>query len=97
MVIGPIKTSLPLKPQGWRRKRPFGRDVAALDQSMPHSHQIQPRSSRTTGAERCGKVDVVPNFFLPFFHRGWLWNLVGGLEHFYTFFIFPYIGNNHPN
>ena len=23
--------------------------------------------------------------------------LVGGLEHFYTFFIFPYIGNNHPN
>ena len=23
--------------------------------------------------------------------------LVGGLEHFYTCFIFPYIGNNHPN
>ena len=23
--------------------------------------------------------------------------LVGGLEHVYTFFIFPYIGNNHPN
>ena len=24
-------------------------------------------------------------------------HLVGGLEHFYTFFIFPYIGNNNPN
>ena len=23
--------------------------------------------------------------------------LVGGLEHFYTLFIFPYIGNDNPN
>jgi len=35
--------------------------------------------------------------FLPFFHRGWLWNLVGGLEHFLFFIIFPSRGNNHPN
>ena len=27
----------------------------------------------------------------------YIYILVGGLEHFYTFFIFPFIGNNHPN
>ena len=29
--------------------------------------------------------------------KSWRCQLVGGLEPFYTFFIFPYIGNNDPN